>query len=207
MGGPVFKTGVGGEKLPRWVRFPCASAITARVHPKSAMRLETNLKKIEQLSQQRDDANWEFRCFLKGCNLSIARIDSALKEIYQEVSAQIDCTTCGNCCKVMLPSLSKADIKRLALHQQLSIQEFKQRFLALDEENAWGFNQQPCPFLENNRCTVYESRPRDCRSYPHLDKREFVSRLGQALSNCSVCPIVFNVYERLQQTLRPARRR
>jgi hypothetical protein len=27
VGGPVFKTGEGGEKLPWWVRFPCASAI------------------------------------------------------------------------------------------------------------------------------------------------------------------------------------
>jgi len=26
VGGPVFKTGEGGEKLPWWVRFPCASA-------------------------------------------------------------------------------------------------------------------------------------------------------------------------------------
>jgi membrane protein YqaA with SNARE-associated domain len=26
VGRPVFKTGVGGEKLPGWVRFPCASA-------------------------------------------------------------------------------------------------------------------------------------------------------------------------------------
>jgi len=171
------------------------------------MRLETDLEKIEQLSRQREDANWEFRCFLKRCDLSSARIDAAVKEINQEVSAQIDCTTCGNCCKVMLPSLSHADIKRLALHLQLSIQEFKQRFLALDEDNAWEFNQKPCPFLQNNRCTVYESRPRDCRSYPHLQKREFVTRLSQAFSNCSVCPIVFNVYERLQQTFRPARRR
>ena len=28
VGRPVFKTGVGGEKLPGWVRFPCASAKT-----------------------------------------------------------------------------------------------------------------------------------------------------------------------------------
>ena len=27
VGRPVFKTGVGGEKLPGWVRFPCASAM------------------------------------------------------------------------------------------------------------------------------------------------------------------------------------
>jgi hypothetical protein len=30
VGGPVFKTGGGDEKSPRWVRFPCASAITGK---------------------------------------------------------------------------------------------------------------------------------------------------------------------------------
>ncbi|MBN1676299.1 MAG: hypothetical protein JXR37_34970 [Kiritimatiellae bacterium] len=41
----------------------------------------------------------------------------------------------------------------------------------------------------------------DCRSYPHLHKKPFVARLTQAYSNCSVCPIVYNVYEELKKRL------
>ena len=44
-------------------------------------------------------------------------------------------------------------------------------------------------------------RPNDCRSYPHLHKPEFVFRLIQAVSNCSVCPISYNVFELLKQEI------
>lgn len=56
----------------------------------------------------------------------------------------------------------------------------------------------PCPLLENDRCTRYEHRPRDCASYPHLQKDRFVSRASNTVANCSVCPIVYNVFERLK---------
>jgi Fe-S-cluster containining protein len=55
--------------------------------------------------------------------------------------------------------------------------------------------------LQNNLCRVYNDRPGDCRSYPHLHKRDFVFRVNQAFSNCFVCPIVFNVYEELKREL------
>jgi Fe-S-cluster containining protein len=82
----------------------------------------------------------------------------------------------------------------------LRVNEFRSRFLADDPEREGSvFRKQPCPFLQDNLCTVYEHRPSDCRSYPHLHKREFVFRMNQAFSNCSVCPIVFNVYEELKR--------
>ncbi len=41
--------------------------------------------------------------------------------------------------------------------------------------------------------TQYQCRPDDCRSYPHLHKRDFISRLINVIGNYSVCPIVFNI--------------
>ena len=41
-------------------------------------------------------------------------------------------------------------------------------------------------------------RPKDCVSYPYLLKKDFTSRLMGVIGNCSVCPIVFNVYELLK---------
>jgi hypothetical protein len=46
-----------------------------------------------------------------------------------------------------------------------------------------------------------EARPNDCRLFPHLHKKGFVFRLIQVVENCSICPIVFNVFERLKQEL------
>ena len=170
------------------------------------MEIETDIKLIELLSQQREDANWAFRCFLKGSTLSVAKIDSKVRDLYKEVSNQIDCTQCGNCCKVIQPTLSATDIKRLARQSESTTTEFRSRFVMKnDRGEGFVFSERPCPFLKANRCTVYENRPRDCRSYPHLHKKEFVFRINQAVSNCSVCPIVFNVFEELKQAFWPTR--
>lgn len=166
------------------------------------MKLETDIKRIEPLAQQREEANWAFRCFLKKSNLSSRSIDSIVHNIYREVSQEIDCTKCANCCKKVNPVLMPTDIRRLAKHLGLNVDKFRSQFL-VDASRGEGsiFRNKPCPFLYNDLCTVYDDRPGDCRSYPHLHKRDFVFRMNQAFSNCSVCPIVFNVYEELKRKL------
>lgn len=166
------------------------------------MRLEICIREIEQLAKQREDANWEFRCYLKGCGLSSSRIDAVVHRLCGEISREIDCTKCANCCKAIAPVLKPADILRLAKRLKLSSEEFRSRFLVHDLENdRLMLKGVPCPFLRDNLCTVYDDRPNNCRSYPHLHKKGFVFRLNQAFSNCSVCPIVFNVYEYLKLEL------
>lgn len=39
---------------------------------------------------------------------------------------------------------------------------------------------------------------KDCVSYPYLLKKNFTSRLMVVIGDCSVCPIVFNVYKLLK---------
>jgi Fe-S-cluster containining protein len=65
----------------------------------------------------------------------------------------------------------------------------------------------PCGFLQEQGCSVYDSRPDDCRSFPHLHKREFRSRLIGVIENCSICPIVYNVFEGLKSDLWRSSRR
>jgi uncharacterized protein len=166
------------------------------------MEIETDINRIEELARLREKANWAFRCFLKSSDLSIGRIDSKVHELYREVSSRVDCTSCANCCRVSRPFLTKADVKRLSQSQGLSVNAFQDRYLQADEDGEGEtFNSLPCPFLMDNRCTVYDHRPADCRSFPHLHKREFFFRVGQAFANCQVCPIVFNVYEGLKREL------
>ena len=164
------------------------------------MKLETNIQRIQQLAKQREEANWAFRCFLKGSDFSIRSIDLTVHSLYREVSREIDCTKCANCCKTTHPVLKPADVRRLARHLELRVDEFRSRFLTDDPGRGGSvFRDQPCPFLQDNSCTVYDHRPSDCRSYPHLHKKDFVFRMNQVFSNCSVCPIVFNVYEDLKR--------
>lgn len=170
------------------------------------MTLETDPKRIEVLAREREDANWAFRCLLKGCDMSIEELDSIVHELYKNVSSQIDCRLCANCCKVISPSLNPRDIDRLSTHLGLSVEQFLADYLEEDEDGEGHvFKATPCAFLHENTCSVYPHRPESCRSYPHLHKREFVFRLNQAVSNCSVCPIVYNVYERLKQEMQRRR--
>lgn len=166
------------------------------------MKLETDLTRIQRLAEERERANWAFRSFLKASDLSAARIDRAVREAFRSAAAQIDCTRCANCCKVVGPVLGPVDVKRLAAAQGIPVRKFRARYLGpADGERGEKFCAKPCPLLEDNRCTVYEHRPRDCRSFPHLHKKDFVFRLAQAVSNCSLCPIVFHVYEELKAEL------
>ncbi len=166
------------------------------------MRIETNPDRVAALARQREDDNWAFRSLLKGSDIPPSRLDRRVHELAAEVSAQVDCRACANCCKTMTPRLTRADTKRLATHLGMTAAAFKQQFLREDEDgDGLVINALPCPFLKGNACTVYDQRPSVCRSFPHLHKRGFVFRLIQVVSNASRCPIVFGVYEQLKDEL------
>jgi Fe-S-cluster containining protein len=163
------------------------------------VKLETDVRRIASLAQQSEEANWRFRCFLKGCDLAVEEIDAMVHGLFRSVSKEIDCRECGNCCEVVQPVLNDDDIARLAGSLGTSAEAFTAEYLVEDmDDEGYTFNSSPCPFLSGKSCSVYPDRPSDCRSCPHLQKHDFVFRVNQAFSNCSVCPIVFNVYERLK---------
>jgi len=165
------------------------------------MKLQADPKLVAQLAKDREDENWRFRSFLKQLDIEIEELDAIVHGHYEEVSKQIDCCACGNCCREALPILDAHDVARLAVGLGVSEQELTERFLTTDEDGDVTFNGRPCPLLSGKRCRAYEHRPDECRSFPHLHKDEFAFRLMQVVDNCSVCPIVFNVMERLKAEL------
>jgi len=89
----------------------------------------------------------------------------------------------------------------------LSEEQVAAEYLVQEERGeGYFFRSLPCPLLNENLCVAYPYRPTDCRSYPHIHKTDFVFRLNQAWLNCSVCPIVFNVFELLKRDLWRERR-
>ena len=160
--------------------------------------METDLKQISKIAKSKEKENWEFRSFLKGYDIELVELDAIVHEIYRKVESKIDCTKCGNCCKTVGPILIQKDIKKLSETMGMPTNKFISEYLEKDEEDGLIFKKLPCPLLKGNLCTQYDSRPRDCRSFPHLNKEEFVFRLIQVIQNYSICPIVFNVYEQLK---------
>ncbi len=172
------------------------------------MELETNLERIAQFGKQKNKENFEFRAYLKNLDIDGTELDKLVHNLNKEISEKIDCTECGNCCKAFIISLDNEDINNFAEGLSISPEELignyckpQDDIYEEDDFEKYVFNKTPCPFLENNKCTNYEHRPKECKHYPYLQKDDFRSRLFGVIDNYSVCPIVFNVYEQLKKIL------
>lgn len=81
------------------------------------------------------------------------------------------CTGCGKCCTGSpgYVFLSPPDLSRLANHFQLSEEEFCKKYTRTVDGQLCLLDSPEntdCIFLKQNRCTVYEARPVQCRTFP-----------------------------------------
>jgi uncharacterized protein len=105
---------------------------------------------------------------------------------------RFQCTQCGNCC-TGAPGfvwVNKAEIQALAIRFKMEISDFEAQFVREVGvrkslvEHANG----DCIFFdgETRKCTVYEHRPRQCRTWPFWDSN---IRTPEAWARtCEVCP-------------------
>ena len=167
------------------------------------MKMITDLTQIKKIAAKKEDENWEYRAYLKSLSMPSEEIDAIVHRILADVTAQIDCTQCGNCCMKIRPTLDEEDIRIFAGGFKNSVYDFREQYLIREDDapSVIIFNDLPCPFLVNLRCANYPYRPKACQSYPHLHKPEFISRSISVLFNYEICPIVFNVFEQLKREL------
>ena len=74
----------------------------------TAPQMETDLSRIQQLSKEHDDENWEFRSWLK--QNAPNNIDDVVKALSQKYFALIDCTQCANCCRSLQTEFKKSEL-------------------------------------------------------------------------------------------------
>lgn len=130
-------------------------------------------------------------------------LDYKVATLHEEVFEEIDCLECANCCKTTSPIFRDIDIDRLARHLGMRPANFVEQYLHLDHEGHYVLTTAPCPFLgSDNYCSVYESRPRACREYPHTDRKNFHQILSLTLKNTEICPAAFEVVKRLEEQLK-----
>jgi Fe-S-cluster containining protein len=126
------------------------------------------------------------------------RVLKQLPAFHQEAFSCISCRKCANCCKTISPRFKTPDIRRISKYLHLRESQLIDQFLKLDEDGDYVVKSSPCPFLgADNGCTIYESRPGDCRQYPYTDSDVFVRRPRITGQNASVCPAVYYVLEKL----------
>ncbi len=129
-----------------------------------------------------------------------ANLDILTVEVEKEVWKEVDCLSCANCCKVMTPTYVAKDIKRIAAHLQMTVKEFKDKWLNFDKEAGdWVNKSTPCQFLNmgTNFCNIYEVRPLDCSGFPHLAKKKMVEYIHVHQQNIEYCPATFKMVEKM----------
>ena len=133
--------------------------------------------------------------------LNPQKLDDLMLRLHNAEFKKIDCLKCSNCCKTISPAMNNSDVRRMAATMKIKISEFNDLYLNIDNDGDYIFKQSPCPFLgEDNFCSVYESRSRACREYPHTNRKRFYQILDLTSKNYKVCPAVFNIVEQLKQS-------
>ena len=146
------------------------------------MKLEKDLKNIEQIAKQKEAENISFHKYLK--DLDAEKIDKIVYRLYERVRAQIDCRDCGNCCQNLRPIASYKELSKFVTDENM--------------ESYMYLESMPCKHHKDKKCSDYLNRPEECRLYPYLDEVNFITKAYSSLQNYAICPHVFNVLELLK---------
>lgn len=126
--------------------------------------------------------------------------DLKIQYMHDQISERTDCLECANCCRSLGPRITDKDVDKMAKVLRLKSVDVIARYMRIDEDGDMVFNAMPCPFLGNdNYCSIYESRPKACREYPHTDRKKFFQIYKLSVKNASTCPIVYEVMEGIQE--------
>ena len=96
-------------------------------------------------------------------NNSLTRICLTIFEHYGS------CDDCMSqlCCTVFAPAIRPYEIDSIAKKVGISSKKFRKRYvLKMNLPGSKYALKKPCPFLKNDRCSVYQIRPYSCMRYP-----------------------------------------
>lgn len=162
-----------------------------------------NLRSFKTQSKKKQRAYRYFITRLE--NLAPRGLDSIAADIDKEVWKEMDCLSCANCCKKMTPTFTPQDLKRIAAHLNMSVMEFKEKWLKYERSDKdWVNVSQPCQFLDlkTNKCSIYAVRPADCAGFPHLAKKKALLYLHVHKQNLEYCPATLKFIELLKERMK-----
>lgn len=157
----------------------------------------TDLNMLAAAAEQNQAGNELFKSLL--LQQRPDEIDELVLQLNAEISPQIDCTQCGNCCRSLMINVETGDAERLAVHLQINVEDFERKYIERSSSGSLSvMNTIPCHFLAGNKCSVYAARPNECREFPGLHRPGFTARLFATFMHYGRCPIIYNVIEQLK---------
>ena len=162
--------------------------------------LITDLVQIQRMGEKKRAENLHFRKYLK----SHGFVDRQFRKAAIEVEAQIDCQTCGECCRVGEVPVVQRDLEKLAHFLGMTEKQFRDTHTAVNDDGEMILNrteEKGCEFLSGNDCTVYEARPGNCDRFPHLVRGagSIEARMWEFVDRATYCPIVYNWMEKVKK--------
>lgn len=156
--------------------------------------------KVYKEANRLEDENYQFRSYLK-LHAEEEELDKRFFRLHKELFAEYDCSKCRNCCKMYKATLDEQDIMRAAKMLNMGKEQIIDNYLFFNgTENNYETKHKPCDFLmENGECRLGEVRPDNCKEYPYTNRPERLHSLYAVLDVITVCPVAFEIYERLKK--------
>jgi Fe-S-cluster containining protein len=110
---------------------------------------------------------------------------------FYEKGLRFACQGDGKCCESRgqygYVYLSFNDRRRLASHLGLTLTQFMTRYVRKEDGlYQLQYTGKDCPFYHENRCSVYEARPWQCRTWPFWPENMHAAVWEHEV--CSWCP-------------------
>jgi hypothetical protein len=163
--------------------------------------MEKRLEELPKLAEEVKKENKKY--FQKLRERTPKNLDYVMQELHEEEFAKTDCLDCGNCCKTSSPIFTQKDIERISKHFKMKVRDFTEEFLQRDEDDFMVLKSAPCTFLDlnDNKCTIYDVRPKACAEYPHTNRKKFIQLADLTITNTEICPATYRILENLKKRL------
>lgn len=154
-------------------------------------------EEVRSASRKVEEENYKFRTYLK-IHADPKDLDRRFLRLHRELFSEYDCKSCRNCCREYRANFSNREIGKAAKLLSITEAEFSERYLK-DDIEGMSMKSKPCMFLgEDGSCGIEECKPACCRDYPYTDRTDRMGSLLSLLDSADVCPVVFEMFEKLK---------
>ncbi|MCU6167812.1 YkgJ family cysteine cluster protein, partial [Enterobacter roggenkampii] len=97
------------------------------------------MKQYENLQLLAEKAESSFLLYYKKNKKRLMKMDTIVQQLHEDVSAEIDCLSCANCCRTLGPAIYDKDIERMAKALRIKPAEVVSKYLKMDEDGDYVF--------------------------------------------------------------------
>lgn len=157
-----------------------------------------NPKELKEYARVHKEENNAFRIFLKE-NAKGEELDAQFKKYHDQYFEQYDCNQCRNCCKQLKALFQGRELEELARNAQIMIEDILDVCDQVDYDAYQVMEDEDCPFLTEQGCIVEKCKPESCKGFPYTKEDNRKESLLGILSNLSICPVLYEIYEQLKK--------